>query len=106
LADTFASIGARAAEQGAAADRAAILVLRDMPPKQAARLLTYVVRRRRRSWRRKRSTFCGSSSKWGGGCLWPANDAAYLDLDLGPYDPVSLLDLGGSFDMIRNARLP
>jgi hypothetical protein len=42
----------------------------------------------------------------GGGCLRPGNDAAYLDLDLGPYDPVSLLDLGGSFDMIRNARLP
>ena len=42
--------------------------------------------------------------EWGGGCLWPGNDAAYLDL--GPYDSVSLLDLGGSFDMIRNARLP
>jgi hypothetical protein len=42
--------------------------------------------------------------EWGGGCLWPGNDAAYLDLDLGPYGPVSLLDLGGPFDMIRNAR--
>jgi hypothetical protein len=24
--------------------------------------------------------------EWGGGCLWPGNDAAYRDLELGPYD--------------------
>jgi len=24
--------------------------------------------------------------EWGGGCLWPGNDAARRDLDLGPYD--------------------
>lgn len=24
--------------------------------------------------------------EWGGGCLWPGNDAAYQDLKLGPYD--------------------
>src|SRR5689334_14115844 len=24
--------------------------------------------------------------EWGGGCLWPGNDASYKDFDLGPYD--------------------
>jgi hypothetical protein len=24
--------------------------------------------------------------EWGGGCLWPSNDAAYRDFELGPYD--------------------
>jgi hypothetical protein len=24
--------------------------------------------------------------EWGAGCLWPGNDAAYKDFDLGPYD--------------------
>jgi hypothetical protein len=24
--------------------------------------------------------------EWGGGCLWPGNEAAYRDFELGPYD--------------------
>ncbi len=46
--------------------------------------------------------------EWGAGCLWPGNDAAYRDFDLGPYDlhepcplPLSVGMLGRCRDLDR-----
>ncbi len=42
--------------------------------------------------------------EWGGGCLWPGNDAAYDDLDLGPYDLLDPCPLPLSTGVLNRCR--
>jgi hypothetical protein len=42
--------------------------------------------------------------EWGAGCLWPGNDAAYRDFDLGPYDVLEPCPLPLSADTLRRCR--
>jgi hypothetical protein len=42
--------------------------------------------------------------EWGAGCLWPGNDAARQDFDLGPYDLLDPCPLSLSAGVIRRCR--
>ena len=42
--------------------------------------------------------------EWGGGCLWPGNDAAYRDFELGPYDALDPCPLPLSAKTLERCR--
>ncbi len=42
--------------------------------------------------------------EWGGGCLWPGNDAAYRDFGFGPYDVLDPCPLPLPTDTIKRCR--
>jgi hypothetical protein len=42
--------------------------------------------------------------EWGGGCLWPRNDAAYEQFELGPYDCLVPCPLPLSAGVLRRCR--
>jgi hypothetical protein len=42
--------------------------------------------------------------EWGGGCLWPGNDASYRELELGPYDVLNPCPLPLSAETLERCR--
>jgi hypothetical protein len=42
--------------------------------------------------------------EWGGGCLWPGNDAAYSAFGLGPYDLLAPCPLALSAETLQRCR--
>ena len=42
--------------------------------------------------------------EWGAGCLWPGNEAAYQDFELGPYDLLEPCPLPLSVEVLRRCR--